>query len=251
MATRLIGLLIASVLVVPPASVAPQAGAKSFDSNGVQIQYAEKGSGEPVVLIHGFTGSYARHIEGWYRGLGGTLASGPPARRILELIALVDAGLIVPIGPDMRVERTRGGFAASSPAIPGVSHECRGLLEAHLPSTDFARSANPLLRALNRRGMARPYLIKDAQAADFTSGAIEVGPSPYLVLDADGNAQPGLFATGVPLESIHWGTQLGPLANTNSQFLRDSDAIAIAVLGHGKGADESHPAYQAASTGGG
>ena len=213
---------------------------------------AGRGAVRRLAPYGGFRGqSYARHIEGWYRGLGGTLASGPPARRILELIALVDAGLIVPIGPDMRVERTRGGFAASSPAIPGVSHECRGLLEAHLPSTDFARSANPLLRALNRRGMARPYLIKDAHAGDFTSGAIEVGPSPYLVLDADGNAQPGLFATGVPLESIHWGTQLGPLANTNSQFLRDSDAIAIAVLGHGKGADESHAAYQAASTGGG
>jgi hypothetical protein len=211
---------------------------------------AGRGAVRRLAPYGGFRGqSYAGHIEGWYRGLGGTLASGPPARRILELIALLDAGLILPIGPDMRVEPTSDGFAASSPAIPGVSHECRGLLEAHLPATDLVRSANPLYRSLHRRGMARPYLIKDERVGDFTSGAIEVGPSPYPIIDADGNAQPGLFATGVPLESIHWGTQLGPLANTNSQFLRDTDAIAIAVLGHGQVTDAHHTAYQTASTG--
>src|SRR5690242_5012425 len=35
-----------------------------FDSNGVRIAYADKGAGDPVVLIHGFTGSYARHFQG-------------------------------------------------------------------------------------------------------------------------------------------------------------------------------------------
>lgn len=38
-------------------------GAASFDSNGVQIHYADRGRGVPVVLLHGFTGSYARHWE--------------------------------------------------------------------------------------------------------------------------------------------------------------------------------------------
>ncbi|WP_354191361.1 hypothetical protein [Arthrobacter sp. UYCu712] len=99
--------------------------------------------------------------------------------------------------------------------------------ESRLPGTGRADQKR-------RRGMARSYSIRDPQGGDFLSGAIEVGPSPYLVLDADGEAQPGFFATGVPLESVHWGTQLGPLAHTNSQFLRDSDAIAIAALAHGK-----------------
>src|SRR5204863_10119417 len=31
--------------------------------HGVQIQYVDKGRGAPVVLLHGFTGSYARHWE--------------------------------------------------------------------------------------------------------------------------------------------------------------------------------------------
>jgi pimeloyl-ACP methyl ester carboxylesterase len=63
MTARTISLLIAFLLVAPAGSLARQGSARSFDSNGVQIQYVEKGSGDPVVLIHGFTGSYARHIE--------------------------------------------------------------------------------------------------------------------------------------------------------------------------------------------
>src|SRR6186713_780002 len=44
-------------------SARAQPAAQSFDSNGVQIQYLDKGRGAPVVLLHGFTGSYARHWE--------------------------------------------------------------------------------------------------------------------------------------------------------------------------------------------
>jgi pimeloyl-ACP methyl ester carboxylesterase len=64
MTARIITLLIACVLVVPPASLAQQGGTEaSFDSNGVPIHYVDRGRGAPVVLLHGFTGSYARHWE--------------------------------------------------------------------------------------------------------------------------------------------------------------------------------------------
>jgi pimeloyl-ACP methyl ester carboxylesterase len=47
-------------LAFPGVSVAQSA---SFDSNGVAINYTDRGQGIPVVLIHGFTGSYARHFD--------------------------------------------------------------------------------------------------------------------------------------------------------------------------------------------
>lgn len=62
MSTRLLSLLV-WVLVAAPAS-AQQTVAQAFDSNGVQIRYVDVGRGVPVVLVHGFTGSYARHWEG-------------------------------------------------------------------------------------------------------------------------------------------------------------------------------------------
>jgi len=53
--------VITCLLIAGPAGA--QQAAQSFDSNGVQIQYLDKGRGAPVVLLHGFTGSYARHWE--------------------------------------------------------------------------------------------------------------------------------------------------------------------------------------------
>ena len=64
MKAKFIGLLIACVIALAPASLAQTTAAQSFDSNGVQISYADRGRGVPVVLIHGFTGTYARHWEG-------------------------------------------------------------------------------------------------------------------------------------------------------------------------------------------
>jgi pimeloyl-ACP methyl ester carboxylesterase len=53
--------LIALVLASPNAARAQPAAGDFFDSNGVRIHYVDSGRGEPVVLIHGFTGTYDRH----------------------------------------------------------------------------------------------------------------------------------------------------------------------------------------------
>lgn len=178
--------------------------------------------------LHG--NSYDQHVDRWYRGFGGSLASGPPATRIAELIALTEAGLVHPIGPALRITDVEGGFAASSPQVEGSTVTARALLEAHLPPASLGQTADPLLAHLRDEGRARRYLIPGPDGGDFLSGALEVGLPPYRVKDAAGNEQARLFAVGVPLESLHFGTQLGPLARTNSQFLRDSDAVARAML---------------------
>jgi poly(3-hydroxybutyrate) depolymerase len=65
---RLLALLLA--IAVPAAAqtaaatiIGQEREATSFNSNGVQIHYADRGHGAPVVLLHGFTGSSARHWE--------------------------------------------------------------------------------------------------------------------------------------------------------------------------------------------
>lgn len=178
--------------------------------------------------LHG--NSYDQDVDRWYRGFGGSLASGPPATRIEELIALTEAGLVQPIGPAMRITDVDGGFAASSPQVVDSTVTARALLEAHLPPASLGETADPLLAHLRDQGRARRYLIPCPDGGDFLSGALEVGPPPYRIKDAEGKEQPRLFAVGVPLESLHFGTQLGPLARTNSQFLRDSDSVARAML---------------------
>jgi pimeloyl-ACP methyl ester carboxylesterase len=63
MSSRIVGVLTACILAAAVVSPAQQGVTESFDSNGVQLNYVDRGSGVPVVLIHGFTGSYARHWE--------------------------------------------------------------------------------------------------------------------------------------------------------------------------------------------
>ena len=56
-----VALLAACVLVAPPAALAQES--QFFDSDGVQIHYVDQGEGEPVVLIHGFSGSLSSWQE--------------------------------------------------------------------------------------------------------------------------------------------------------------------------------------------
>lgn len=175
--------------------------------------------------------SYDRDVDRWYRGFAGSMASGPPATRIAELVALTEAGLVVPVGPSMQVIDTPTGFEASSPQVTGSRVQAAALLEAHLPPAALDGTADPLLAHLRDTGRARCWTIPDAVEHDFRTGAMEVGPPPYRVVDAQGREQEGLYGFGVPLEGLHFGTQLGPLARTNSRFLRDADAIARAMLG--------------------
>ncbi|MDN5900757.1 MAG: FAD/NAD(P)-binding protein [Brachybacterium sp.] len=195
---------------------------------------AGRGPLRTLVRYGGVRGSsYRDHVEGWFRGFAGMLASGPPARRIDELIALVEAGVVQPLGARMNVEVREGRFVATSASVPGHEHHARALLEAHLPPATLRHSANPLLRDLRESGRARPFEIPDVadpEAPGIETGAIEVGPPPYRVLDEGGAEQAGLYAVGVPLESLLWGTQLQPLAHTNSRFLREIDEVSRDAL---------------------
>ncbi|MYH30883.1 MAG: alpha/beta hydrolase [Acidobacteria bacterium] len=56
-------LLLVVFFFVADAGTPAQDGGAFFDSDGVRIHYADRGRGEPVVLLHGFTGSFARHWE--------------------------------------------------------------------------------------------------------------------------------------------------------------------------------------------
>ena len=55
--------LLSFVTVSPVLAQAPAAPADQFfDSSGVRIRYVEQGSGAPIVLMHGYTGTLDRHF---------------------------------------------------------------------------------------------------------------------------------------------------------------------------------------------
>jgi uncharacterized NAD(P)/FAD-binding protein YdhS len=176
--------------------------------------------------------SYRDEVEGWYTPLNAFLSIGPPVSRVEELIALLEAGVLDLVGPDMRVriDRAAGVFVAESDCVGGAPLRARVLVEARLPEPDLRRTADPLLRDLLSTGQCRPFRIRGACGTSYETRGLEVTERPYHLVDAYGRMHPRRFAYGVPTEAVHWVTAAGIRPGVNSVTLGDSDAIARTVL---------------------
>jgi uncharacterized NAD(P)/FAD-binding protein YdhS len=183
-----------------------------------------------VVDHGGLSGeSHRDHLDRWYTPLNAFLSIGPPRRRIEELVALVEAGVVEILGPRLEVYTEGSGrdavFAAASPEVPGSRVRVRSLIEARLPEPDLRRTADPLLARLLESGACRPYRV----GAYETGGLAVTGP-PYRLIDGQGRVHARRFAVGVPTEGVHWVTAAGARPGVNSVTLADTDAVARAAL---------------------
>ncbi|MFM9449372.1 FAD/NAD(P)-binding protein [Streptomyces acidiscabies] len=176
--------------------------------------------------------SYRDDVEGWYTPLNAFLSIGPPASRIEEMIALLDAGLLILTGPgtQIRFDTADPSFVAHSTVVPGPPVRARALIEARLPEPDVRRAEDPLLRHLLATEQAGPYRIDGSCGTMYETGGLAVGERPYHLLDSQGRPHPRRFAFGVPTEAVHWVTAAGIRPGVDSVTLGDSDAIARAVL---------------------
>ncbi|MFI1966210.1 FAD/NAD(P)-binding protein [Streptomyces pathocidini] len=185
------------------------------------------------VIDHGrvCADSYRDHVSRFYTPLNGFVSIGPPASRIEEMIALIEAGVLEVLGPDFQVSADESGrFTACSPLLPGSRREGRVLIEARLPAAGIAGADDPLIRRLIDEGTARPHALAQADIEHHT-GALDVTPAPYRVFSRAGSAHSGLHAFGVPTEGVHWATAAGIRPGVDSVILGDADAIARALLG--------------------
>ncbi|MFE0044416.1 FAD/NAD(P)-binding protein [Streptomyces albireticuli] len=176
--------------------------------------------------------SHRDDLEGWYTPLNAFLSIGPPASRIEEMIALIEAGVLEVTGPGtvVRIDTADPAFVATSTTVPGVAVRARTLVEARLPEPDLRRTADPLLRHLLNTDQITTFRIDAASGTSYETGGLAVTERPYHVIDGRGHAHPRRFAYGVPTESVHWVTAAGIRPGVDSVTLGDSDAIARAVL---------------------
>ncbi|MFB7502299.1 FAD/NAD(P)-binding protein [Streptomyces broussonetiae] len=191
--------------------------------------------------------SHRDDLDRWYTPLNAYLSIGPPASRIEEMAALIDAGVLDVTGPDLRVGTSADDplgpcFTAASGEIGDVRIRAGVLIEARLPEIDLRRSADPLLNQLLHTGQCRPYRIPgQGGGPDHETGGLAVTERPYHLIDAADVPHPRRFAYGVPTESVHWVTAAGIRPGVGSVTLEDSDAIAAAVLAVPEAAAPPHP----------
>ncbi|GAA1512321.1 FAD/NAD(P)-binding protein [Streptomyces albidochromogenes] len=179
-----------------------------------------------IVDHAGLPGASRRdHLDRWYTPLNAFLSIGPPRRRIEEMTALIEAGVLDVIGPRTTVETARGAFVARSPDVPGSEIAATTLVEARLPEPDLRRTADELLARLLKTGQCRPHTVDG-----YETGGLDVTRRPYRLIDRQGKAHPRRFAFGVPTEGVHWVTAAGARPGVDSVTLADADAVARAAL---------------------
>lgn len=163
----------------------------------------------------------------WWPNLFSFIASGPPAHRLEELLALSRAGIVTFVGPDLRVESSpTGEWRASSPAAPGV-FGARSLVEARLPSATIGRTDNAALRDLITTDEGAEEHLSDDDLAG-TTGRLCVERGTSRVLSPAGIAHPRRFAVGAYTNAPFVGAFARP--GTNAVSFRENDRVARSLL---------------------
>lgn len=177
--------------------------------------------------------SHKDDLDEWYTSLNAFLSIGPPASRIEEMIALLEAGVLEIFGPNMTVEcdSTNKCFKAYSPLFEHHIVKAKYLIESRLPSTNLHSTTNPLLRYLLETGQCTSFVISGRDGSRYDTGGLAVTNFPSRMINCEGVPHPRRFAIGVPTEGVHWVTFAGIRPGVNSVTLSETDSIAREILG--------------------
>jgi uncharacterized NAD(P)/FAD-binding protein YdhS len=168
-----------------------------------------------------------QHIHGWWHGFFSFVDSGPPPRRLREMLALHRAGVLRFLGPGLEVtaDEASGQFVATS-AAAGSSLAASAFIEARLPAPSVADSTNPFLRQLHRSGTGAGQELLSADGLHAT-GRLLVSEHNEL-LNPVGERQPRLFGVGPGTSG--WGAGAFARPGTNAAPFRENDALARRIL---------------------
>ncbi|MDH6143607.1 hypothetical protein P3T35_005642 [Kitasatospora sp. GP30] len=175
--------------------------------------------------------SLAEELDGWWSGFFNFLASGPPAFRLRQLLALSEAGVVRFLGANIRVsaDEATGSFLATSPTVPGRAVRADALIEGYLPKHTPARTDDPLLRELHRVGEIAEEVVADDTGA-HRSGLVAVSPPDGRILDPTlgGAPHPRRRALGPHTNGRAYAAFARP--GTDAPAFRQNDAAARAIL---------------------
>ena len=164
--------------------------------------------------------SFVEEFDDWWFGFFSYYASGPPPRRLQELLALSEAGIVHFLPPDLRVELDgeRGRFVSGTVAASAM-------IDAVLPKPSVVATRDPLVANLAARGEITEQVLYEGELP-VPTGRIRVDRDGRTI-DREGNRHPSRFSLG-----IHTTARAPAFArpHTNAPALRANDACARAML---------------------
>jgi len=201
-----------------------------FDSNGVRIRYVDQGSGPPVVLIHGFSGSLE---SGW-----------------------VETGVLPNLATDYRVIALDcRGFGQSD--------------KPHDPKSYGIEMSQDVVRLLDHLGIPRAHIVGHSMGAGITAQLLTTNPDRFLTATLSGSAgrqqwtpqdaaaaeaEAVEFEQGIPFRSLILRTapsdQPKPtdeaIQARSQQLLARNDRLAMAAVVRSRG-EQTFSAVQMAA----
>ncbi len=157
------------------------------------------------------------------------IAAGAPKERNMELLALLDAG-VVSLGPgpnpDLSLDTARAHFILRSTQLAKPVEEYMDVIvRARIDCTVYPeKQESALIRNMLRRGALRPY-----RNGGFHPGGIDVDASQN-VINASGRVHSNIWALGIIVEGVNWCTYVLPRAQVNSRFIQFSGRCALKIF---------------------
>ncbi|MGO1770644.1 MAG: FAD/NAD(P)-binding protein [Microbacterium sp.] len=165
----------------------------------------------------------------WYHAFAPRLGGGPPALRIRQLLALIDAGVVELLGPGVRAVPVPDGDGYAVRDADGTHGTVSHVVESWMHRPTLRRTADPLLRALRDRGAATAFVARDA-TGEAVTGALHVDPSDGAVIGAIGVPSRAIRSVGIPSDGQIGHSVISPVPRAASRFLRETDAAAQGTL---------------------
>ncbi|TGD29666.1 hypothetical protein EB835_16070 [Brevibacterium sp. S22] len=163
-------------------------------------------------------GDRTEFVEGSFHSLFSFVGSGPPPKRVRQILALHEAGFVRFLGPGLSIDADAAGFTARSTAYPEAKTFTH-LVDARLARQSAEKAADPVLETLRADG--RLLLETAAHAKLRTDGA-------GRALDAQGRAQGDLFLLGPAVSGSTAEAFTRP--QTGAPVFADNERIAGAIL---------------------
>ncbi|MBO0454112.1 FAD/NAD(P)-binding protein [Candidatus Enterococcus murrayae] len=156
------------------------------------------------------------------------LTIGAPVIRQKQLLALIEAGVIKFLAPEMDIKRVNGEFLAYSKRNSRHSFRAKNLIEARLPATSLKRTKNPLVIQMRKKGYLSSHSLTVDGSEHFT-GAIRVARKTHQVIDQTGVVLQHIYCYGIPLEGLDWLNAASPRPKSNDRVFYLANQIVNTI----------------------
>ncbi|WP_446470717.1 FAD/NAD(P)-binding protein [Xenorhabdus stockiae] len=159
------------------------------------------------------------------------LSAGPPLFRIKQLIALIKAGVVTIVPPNMDISYNDKTYILCSDAVNHYQQPVTTLIDARIPTVSLQTDKNPLIKNLFNKGIFSPFVNHGDNNLAFVTGGVNVTTSPFHPIGADNEIHHNLFVLGIPTEHTRWFMQSGSSRPSHwIDFMIDADSIANSAL---------------------